>query len=182
MKVLIDANVLFPTVLREIVLGVAETGAFEPLWSARILEEWRRAAARLGERDGALAESEIAVVKARFPDATVAVLPETERRLWLPDPDDVHVLAAAIDGGAEEILTLNTGDFPTRALAEEGITRRHPDEFLLEAFHSEPVGVRGVVNDVLARAKSYGIDTENPRGLMKRAKLPRLGKALFATD
>ena len=49
MRVLIDANVLFPTVLREIVLGLAETGYFEPLWSERILEEWRRAAARIGE-------------------------------------------------------------------------------------------------------------------------------------
>jgi predicted nucleic acid-binding protein len=180
MKAVIDANVLFPTVLREIVLGVAENGAFTPLWSARILEEWRRAAARLGERDAALAESEIAVAKARFPGAMVEVLPGTDARLWLPDPDDVHVLAAAVDGRAEAILTLNSGDFPPRVLAEEGVVRRHPDEFLLEVFQARPDQVREVIADVLERAKSYGIETENPRGLMKRAKLPRLGKALFA--
>ncbi|MDA8586574.1 PIN domain-containing protein, partial [Rhodobacteraceae bacterium] len=51
MKVVVDACVLFPTVLRELVLGVAETGAFQPLWSARILEEWRRAAARKSAED-----------------------------------------------------------------------------------------------------------------------------------
>lgn len=180
MKVLIDANVLFPTVLREIVLGVAATGAFEPLWSERILEEWRRAAARLGERDAALAESEIAVAKAGFPDAMVAPGQGTEARLWLPDPGDVHVLASAIDGGAGAILTQNSGDFPGNVLAEEGILRRHPDEFLLEAYHADPGTVRGVVDGVLERAQSYGIDATNPRALMKRARLPRLGKALFA--
>ena len=178
MKVLIDANVLFPTVLREIVLGVAAMGAFEPLWSERILEEWRRAAARLGERDGALAESEIAVVKARFPDAMAE--PGQGEGLWLPDPDDVHVLAAAIGGGADAIMTQNSVDFPGNILAKHGLLRRHPDEFLLEAFHAAPDKVRGVVHGVLEQARSYGIDTENPRALMKRARLPRLGKALFA--
>ena len=48
MKILIDANVLYPTVMREVVLGVARVGLFEPRWSARILEEWARAAGRLG--------------------------------------------------------------------------------------------------------------------------------------
>lgn len=180
MRVLIDANVLFPTVLRELVLGVAGTGAFHPLWSERILEEWRRAAARLGERDAALAVSEVAVVKAQFPEAMVEAGQGTEARLWLPDPDDVHVLAAAIDGGAGAILTQNSGDFPTNVLADAGILRRHPDEFLLEAFRADPEKVLGMVREVLDRAAAYGIKTDNPRALMKRARLPRLGKALFA--
>lgn len=178
MKVLIDANVLFPTVLREIVLGWAGAGGFEPLWSARILEEWRRAAARLGARDEALAESEIAVVNARFPDAMVASDPDIEARLSLPDPDDVHVLAAAVAAGAEAILTLNTKDFPTRVLSAEGILRRHPDEFLLEAFLAKPDDMRAVVDEVLTRAAGYGIDTSNTRAILKRARLPRLAKAL----
>jgi len=65
-------------------------------------------------------------------------------------------------------------------LVDEGILRRHPDEFLLEAFRADPGGVRDVVDEVVERASSYGIETENPRALMKRARLPRLGKALFA--
>ena len=48
MKALLDTNVLYPTVMREVLLGVAATGAFTPLWSARILEEWARAARKLG--------------------------------------------------------------------------------------------------------------------------------------
>ncbi len=178
MRVLIDACVLFPTVLRELVMDYAGTGAFQPLWSERILEEWRRAAARRSDHDGMIAESEIAMVKARFPDALVTVSPETETRLNLPDPDDIHVLAAAVDGVAGELLTLNLKDFPTRTLGAEGIVRREPDTFLLEAYHTEPKAIERIVTSVLTRAASHGIDISNQRKLLKKARLPRLAKAL----
>lgn len=178
MKAVIDACVLFPTVLRELVLDYADTGAFQPLWSPRILEEWRRAAARVDEGGAVIAEGEIALLKVRFPGAQVAVSPETEARLSLPDPDDNHVLAAAIDGGAEELLTLNLKDFPTRTLSDEGIVRRDPDGFLLEGFHADPSAMTTLVGGVLARAAAHGIDTSNRRAILKRARLPRFAKAL----
>ncbi len=178
MKVVIDACVLFPTVLRELVLDYAAMGAFEPIWSARLLEEWRRAAARVDEGGSVIADSEIAVLKMRFPEAEVVVSPETEAGLSLPDPADVHVLAAAIDGGAGELLTLNLKDFPTRVLAGVGIVRRAPDEFLLEGFHADRAGMTALVDGVLARAAAHGIETSNRRAILKRARLPRLAKAL----
>lgn len=178
MKVLIDTNVLYPTVVREMVLGLAAKGLFEPLWSDRILEEWRLAAMRQGH--GVIAEAEIAGVRAAFPNAVTDVDEATKARLSLPDEDDVHVFAAAIDGDADELLTMNLRDFPTNALAAEGIVRREPDGFLVEAFHGDTVLVRKVVDDVLVRANAHGIDVSNPRGVMKRARVPRLGKALYA--
>ncbi len=180
MRVLIDACVLYPTVLRELVLGYAATGAFQPLWSDRILEEWRRAALRKSERDGIIAEGEIALAKSKFPHALIEVRLETQARLTLPDPDDIHVLAAAIDGGADTLLTLNLKDFPTNLLSAEGILRRHPDEFLLEAFHQDQRSLRLIVEDVLTRAAAHGIDTSNPRAILKKARLPRFAKALTA--
>ena len=98
MKVLIDANVLYPTVMRQVVLGVAKAGLFTPLWSARILEEWARAARKLGPEGEAQARSEVALVRRDWPDAEVPVRAGLEARLWLPDPADVHVLAAAVTG------------------------------------------------------------------------------------
>lgn len=178
MKVVIDACVLYPTLLRDLVTGWAEAGGFTPLWSDRILEEWRRAAARNGPQDAGIATLEIDSLTARFPDAKVTILPATEAAVSLPDPDDGHVLAAAIDAGADELLTLNIRDFPTNALAAHGIIRRHPDEFLLEALHAQPDRMIALVDKVLARAQSFGIDTSNRRKLLKRAKLPRFGKAL----
>ena len=178
MKVLIDACVLFPTVLREITLGVAEEGVFQPLWSARILEEWHRAAARHGVLDGDIARAEIARLSDRFPNAVVEVRAGTEARLSLPDKDDIHVLAAAIDGCADELLTLNTKDFPLRTLMDNGVQRRHPDEFLLEAFHADQTAVTRVVTTVADQARAHGIEVSSLRHLLKRARLPRLGKAL----
>ena len=178
MKVVIDACVLYPTLLKDLVTGLAARGGFTPLWSGRILDEWRRAAARNGPLDARIAEGEIAALTARFPDALVAVDPATVETVHLPDPDDDHVLAAAIDGKADELLTLNLRDFPTNALAAHGVVRRHPDEFLLEAFHADPDDVAALVREALARAEAVGIDTSNRRALLKRARLPRFAKAL----
>ena len=73
MKILIDANVLYPTVMREVVLGVARVGLFEPRWSARILEEWARAAGRLGPDVEAQARGEIVMLQAAWPQAEIRV-------------------------------------------------------------------------------------------------------------
>ncbi|MEL6464453.1 MAG: PIN domain-containing protein [Pseudomonadota bacterium] len=178
MKVLIDANVLYPTVMREVVLGVAAAGLFQPLWSARILEEWARAAARLGPEGEAQARGEIALLGARWRSADVRYAPELEDRLWLPDPADVHVLAAAIAGSADIILTSNAKDFPRNILAEEGLSRADPDGFLLGCFEAQPHPVRLAANAVLAEARRLSGEDWQMRGLMKKARLPRLGKAL----
>jgi len=178
MRVLIDACVLYPTVLRQIVLGLAATGDFTPLWSARILEEWARAAAKLGAGQEAVARGEIALLRAAWPEASVAVDRATEARLWLPDPDDVHVLAAAIDAGADALLTLNIRDFPQRTLDAEAILLRHPDQFLIEALGRSPEAVRSTVSRVHAEAERLSGEDLPLRALLKRAKLPRLGKAL----
>jgi len=50
--------------------------------------------------------------------------------LSLPDPDDRHVLAAAICGHAEVIVTFNEKDFPAKVLEEFGVETQHPDEFI----------------------------------------------------
>ena len=69
LRVLLDACVLFPTVLREVLLGCAARGLYEPRWSAHILEEWARATVKLGPGAEALARGEVAVAKAQFPAA-----------------------------------------------------------------------------------------------------------------
>ncbi|SFE19011.1 RSP_2648 family PIN domain-containing protein [Roseivivax sediminis] len=178
MKVLIDTCVLYPTVMREVVLGVAGTGAFTPLWSARILEEWARAARKLGPGGEAQARKEIAEVRARWPGAEMTWPPSLEARLWLPDGNDIHVLAAAIAGSADVILTVNAQDFPRGTLAEEGLSRADPDGFLLGLWQARPEAVAGAAGAVLARARDISGEDWQMRPLLKKARLPRLGKAL----
>lgn len=177
MRVALDACVLFPTLLREMLLGTARSGGFEPVWSARILEECARATRRLPEGAEAVARAEIALMRAEWPAAEVAVDPDLVERLSLPDPDDRHVLAAAIAGEAETLLTLNRSDFPTRTLARHGVLLREPDGFLLE-LAGEGVPVGAVAAEVLARAEAASGQARTLRPLLKRAGLPRLGKAL----
>lgn len=178
MKVLLDACVLFPTVMREMLLGVARTGAFTPLWSDRILEEWALAARKLGPTGEMQARGEIALISAAFAKASVAPHPGLEARLWLPDPNDIHVLAAAISGHADVIITLNAKDFPRGILAEEGLSRADPDAFLLGHFQASPDAVISVANSVLQEARQLSGTEWQMRPLLKKARLPRLAKAL----
>lgn len=178
MKVLLDTCVIYPTVMRQMILGVAAGGAFTPLWSRRILEEWTRAALKLGSDGAAQAQAESAVVSAAWPDACVEWSAALENRLWLPDPADIHVLAAAISGSADIILTLNAKDFPRHILAEEGLSRADPDTFLLGIFEADPGTVDQLASQVVADAQRLSGENWTVRALMKKARLPRLGKAL----
>ncbi len=178
MRICLDACVLFPTVLREILMGCATAGLFQPIWSARILEEWARAAVKLGETGEMQARGEIAVLKANWPGAEVALREGDLARLWLPDENDVHVLAAAIAGSADAILTFNVKDFPKHVLAEEGIARLSPDPYLMDLWDQNPDAVEGVVGDVHRTAVRLLGEEIALRALLKRARLPRLGKAL----
>lgn len=178
MKLLLDTCVLYPTVMREVLLGVARTGAFTPLWSSRILEEWARAARKLGPGGETLARGEIALLQANWPGASVTWKPSLESRLWLPDPDDIHVLAAAICGSADSIVTLNAKDFPRNILAEEGLKRIDPDTLLFTLWQQDPAPVSQVAETVRQEAERLSAQPWDLRKLMKKARLPRLGKAL----
>lgn len=178
MKVLLDACVLYPTVLREILMRVAGQGLFTPLWSLRILEEWARAARKIGPTGEMQARGEIALLRAAWPDAIVTPRAGDEARLWLPDPADVHVLAAAIAGSADILLTFNAADFPRQTLADEGIDRQSPDELLLALWRTAPDRVGVSVAAVQDEAQRLSGEEMPQRTLLKRARLPRLGKAL----
>lgn len=178
MRAVLDACVLYPTVLREILLGVAARGLYEPLWSDRILREWTRATAKLGPEAVVIAEGEALLARAGFPRAAVREQPEIEARLALPDPNDIHVLAVAIAGHADAIVTFNAQDFPRPVLADAGIERRDPDGFLWELWSGNPAAVAEVVARVHATAERLS-GTEIPlKKLLKRAQLPKLAKAL----
>ncbi|MGL4279358.1 MAG: RSP_2648 family PIN domain-containing protein [Albidovulum sp.] len=180
MKALLDANVLYPTVLREILIAVAWAGLYTPLWSERILEEWARATVKLGPGAEEIARGEIAVLKAEFPAASVRPREGLEARLHLPDRNDEHVLAAAIAGGADLIVTFNAQDFPRHVLAEEGIARMDPDQFLRALWEKAPEAVAAAAEGVRATAEQLSGEPQPMRALLKRARLPRLGKLLGA--
>ena len=176
MRAVLDTCVLYPTVMREVLLGAARAGFFTPLWSERILEEWRRAALKLGPVGAAQAQSEITLLRAAWPGAQVSAGQGLEERLYLPDENDIHVLAAAVAGSADVIVTLNAKDFPRHILAEEGLSRADPDALLIGFWDADQAAMAEVVARVRAKAEAISGDAWDVRALLKKARLPRLGK------
>jgi hypothetical protein len=178
MRVMLDACVLYPTVMREVLLGCARLGLYEARWSVRILEEWARAAGKLGPGQEVWARGEIAALGADFPQAMVRYDTGLEQRYWLPDPADIHVLTAAVAGSCDGILTMNAKDFPRNILGDEALLRWDPDGFVLLLLTEAPDQVRAVAEAVLAEANRLSEQPWTMRALMKKARLPRVGKAL----
>ena len=180
MKAVLDACVIFPTLLREILIGVAAKGLYEPLWSDRILREWVLALRKFGPEAQVEAEVQAALMRVAFPRAMVREQPDIEGRLLLPDLNDHHVLAVAIAGHADCIVTFNARDFPRHVLADEGIARRDPDGLLWELWSHHPGEVGAVVREVHATAERMAGQGLPLKALLKRAQLPKLAKAMAA--
>jgi len=125
----IDANVLGGALRRNMLLSLAESGLFRPRWSERILDETQKAISRItkGATDGA---QHRAMIEAAFPESRVTGYEVFESQLTLPDPNDNHVLAAAISTSASVIVTDNLTDFPYAVLAPHAIDAMSADDFI----------------------------------------------------
>lgn len=173
----LDANVLFPTILREILTDLAAAGLYRARWSERILGEWSRAVARLGPDAQAVAGAEIALLRLRFPEALVADDGTAAIDLDFPDPADRHVVEAALASGAALVVTANLRDFPQRLMAGLGLRAIHPDAFLLELHRAAPDAVQGALAQAQARAARVGGPMSLPE-MLRRSRLPRLARAV----
>jgi predicted nucleic acid-binding protein len=135
----LDANVLVPNALCDLLLRLAADGFYRPLWSQQILKEVEYAILRVHpDLEPARVIRRIDAMQTAFLDANVDGWEQVAAGLDLPDDDDRHVLAAAIAGGAQAIVTFNGKDFPEERLAPRGIEARHPDEFLLDQLDLSP--------------------------------------------
>lgn len=175
MRALLDACVLYPVATREILLNYAKLGGFVPLWSARIVEEWARAAgAKMGPEDEARARGDAALMSAWFPGGAVTDYESREVEVWSPDPADAHVIAAAVEGKADAIVTFNIRDFPMKTLRSYELARLHPDEMLTDAMKHDSERMTEALAEL---AKMVAGRDMVFRKFLKRAGLPRLGKA-----
>lgn len=136
-RVLLDACVLLPYQLCDLLLRLAEEEMYEPLWSEEILREVERNLSTTFRKSPEQAARRVSHMRTAFPSAVVqnydALTPAmTNHR------KDRHVLAAAVRGGAALIVTANLKDFPTNALEKYDIEAIHPDDFLQDKFALDP--------------------------------------------
>ena len=152
----LDANVLYPATLRSVLLELARSKAFRVLWSEQVHQEWMQALQRQHPHIPASRLTRIrALMEAYVEDATVSGYEPLIGGLTLPDPDDRHVLAAAIHGGANVIVTSNQRDFPAAVLAPYKIAVISPDAFILRLLEADP-------NLVFAGFEADRADLVNP--------------------
>jgi len=152
----LDANILYPAFLRNVFMYLAARGMYRARWSARVHEEWITSVlAKRADLKRAALERTRSLMDAHIQDALVQRHEGLEATLHLPDPDDRHVLAAAIHRGATAIVTFKLRDFPEKALAPFGIRATHPDEFIRELFGADQ-------GAVLAAFREPRADYRNP--------------------
>ncbi len=148
---LFDACVLYPAQLRDLLLRVALSDSFKARWTDRIHDEWTRNLLqdRPDIAPGRLARTR-ELMNAAVPDCLVTEYEPFIEQLTLPDPDDRHVLAAAIRCQAGVIVTLNLRDFPDAVVSRYGVTVQHPDEFLAHLFDLKPAVVCTAIREMRA--------------------------------
>lgn len=152
--VVLDSNVLFPFRKRDILLRFSHAGLFRARWTEQILEEWTNRLLELKPQLEASVRSQEEVMREHFPDALVTGHVSLISTLDLPDPDDRHVLAAAIQCGAQHIVTENIVDFPPKTLDKFQIEAINADEFLSRTFDLYPVEALEVLRNLRAHYKN----------------------------
>lgn len=168
----LDACVFYPAPIRDLLLHLADAGLYAPKWTATIHEEWvRNLLANRPDLTAAHLAKTRAAMDAAFPAATVRHFEGLIDALHLPDPDDRHLLAAAICCQADVIVTANLKDFPAAALAPYEVEAQHPDAFVsqlidlnpdkaVDAFRQQVAGLRKppmTAQQVLAILRKVGM-------------------------
>src|SRR5262245_13707345 len=172
--VIYDACVLYPAPLRDLLIRLGLVGLVRARWSDAILDEcFRSILEQRPELNAGQLDRTRALMQRAIPDSTVTGYEHLVEGLALPDPDDRHVLAAAIRGGAQSIVTFNLKDFPVSSLAPYDVEALHPDQFVLDLIDLAPAAVANVVRDQAASLKnppqtvSELLDTQRNAGLVQ---------------
>ena len=150
----LDACVLIPAALRDTLLRCAAEGMYRPVWSEEILAEVARNLVAHGMTTQAQADGLVSTLRSEFEDAEV-----TGHQLLIASmtnhPKDRHVVAAAIEAGADVIVTYNLRDFPPKSVEPHGIEVQHPDAFLVDGlFDLDPAGMCDVIRGQSADLKN----------------------------
>lgn len=144
----LDANVLHPIMTTQVLLRLADRGLFRPIWSREILEEVRESLERRGF-DPTKIERRISSMETQYPEA----MTEGVERFLSAVPEDVeagdrHVVAAALAGKGDAVVTNDIDDFPVDALTALSIEVQSLDTFLLNQLTLDPDAVIEVFAEI----------------------------------
>lgn len=179
-SVIYDACVLYPAPLRDLLMQLALTDLFKARWTDQIHEEWIEALLRQNKYDRITLQRTRDLMDVHVRDAKVFGYEELIEAIKLPDPNDRHVLAAAIKAGANAIVTFNLKDFPTDVLARYGIEAIHPDEFVYCQIDLAPAIACAAIKRQRESLKNPPKAKEEFLAILQKQQLPQTVSALRA--
>lgn len=169
----LDACVLFPIAVADALMSVAGTRIYAAKWTRRIEDEWtRNLEAKYAKPPGAF-EARAQSMRDACPDWEVSedAWSPLESAIKLPDLNDRHVVAAAIAGHADCIVTFNLKDFPSKTLSPWGIEVMHPDAFLLAQLDLDVVPVLAAFKAMRLRSSRPPFTPEEFAAKLEQASL-----------
>lgn len=165
-----DANVLYPSTLRDVLIRAGLARLVQPKWTDEILDEtFRNLRMNRPDLSNRQLERTRRLMTAAVRDVLVTGFHARITGISLPDPDDRHVVAAAIHCGATVIVTKNLRDFPASALSPLDIDARHPDAFLYDVQQQHPDDMRRIILDIASTWLPLGTPTQVLASLAKDA-------------
>ena len=151
----LDACVLYSASLRDLFMWLADANLYHPKWTEQIHQEW---IGNLLKNRPDLTREKLdrtrRLMNLRAENSLVAGYEYRMEALSLPDANDRHVLAAAIEARASLIVTFNLSDFPKQSLAVYGIEAQHPDVFLSRLFDQHEEDFRAALRRMIASLKN----------------------------
>lgn len=174
--VLCDANVIYKNLLRDLLVRLAVKKYFAPRWTAQIHEEW---ISNLLAHRPDLHRSGLERTRDLMNGAIPASLVEMTftSSVTLPDPNDQHVLDAALSASASLLLTFNLSDFPADTLPRP-LQAIHPDAFLLQLLQEHENGVLEVIHALRADLKKPPFSPDELLAAFVRAEVPGFAERL----
>ncbi len=149
----LDANVLYPTLVRDLLLRLATVGLYHARWTEDIHAEWTRNLAADRPDLADKLPQVVALMNAAVPDCLVENYKPLIGCVTLPDASDRHVLAAAIAGHADAVVTFNLQDFPLEVVSQHGIEIQHPDDFVMNQLQLQELVALEAVKRMRSRWK-----------------------------
>ncbi len=178
---LLDANVLYPAPIRDILLHLAGVDLYRPKWTEKIQDEWIRNL--LLKRPDLKKESLLsaqAAMNAAFPDANILHYESLIARIDMPDEDDRHILAAAIKGNVGAIVTFNIKDFPAAGVNQFDIEVRHPDFFVSDLIDLNELKAREAFTNQVRNLKNPPKTPQEVLAILSKAGLVQSASKLKA--
>jgi predicted nucleic acid-binding protein len=167
-----DACVLHPPSLRDLLIRLANKRLLQAKWSTHIVDECLRS---IQEKNPRLTDAQLGTLRAFLSDAAPDCLVNGYEPLiagiQMKDPDDRHVVAAAIRSSAQLIVTFNTRDFPADVLAPLDIEVKHPDDFVIDQIHLDPGAVIGTVQQQANALKNPPLTIDDVLNSLERIGL-----------